>query len=262
MICRERKEDWVMVDQHQHGLLAGEFAAAMNSDTFRTNKRWDEAVYAVKDHDQGWIDLDDDPFLNDALHSPYTFLDFPIATKLTFYSKGLDEIQLKSPYAALLCSMHYDRLLNQANIEHPALRKYMQQEQNRREYIQLELGITDLATESGLIYDLNVMRFCDDLSLYLCLNEPGADKEQEFPWWRDGFPMSDEFDCTDGNIIQAHWKNSNTVELSPFPFDHTLSVGLTCVIVPKIAIHEMGISEAYSKGEVIKYTFQIQSKLI
>lgn len=258
MICRESKEYWVMFDQHQHGLLAGEFAEALNSVSFRSSKRWDEAVYAVKDHDRGWIDLDDNPFLNDALHAPYTFMDFPIATKLTFYSKGLDEIQSKSLYAALLCSMHYERLLSQADIEHPALRKYMHHEQKRRDCIQLELGISDLAAESELMYDLHVLQFCDDLSLYLCLNEPGVDKEHEFPWWREGFPMSEKFDCTNGEMIHAYWKNSNTVELSPFPFDRVVSVQLTCRKVFKTDIHQKGITEAYSQGEVIHYSFQIQ----
>ncbi|OAB45909.1 DUF3891 family protein [Paenibacillus glacialis] len=260
MICREREEDWVMFDQHKHGLLAGEFAEVINSTRFRNGKRWEEALYAVKDHDRGWIYLDDNPFWNDTQDTPYTFMDFPVAVKLTFYSKGLDEIQLNSPYAALLCSMHFERLLVQANFEHPILTKYMEQEQERRKRIQIELGITDLTDNNELIYDLHVLKFCDDLSLYLCLNEPGVDKEHEFPWWRDGFPVSENFDCTEGEIIQAYWRNSNTVELSPFPFDRELTVELTCRIVSKKDIDKMGITEAYYTTKETHYSFHIQAK--
>ncbi|OAB48150.1 DUF3891 family protein [Paenibacillus antarcticus] len=260
MICRERKDDWVMFDQHKHGLLAGKFAEALHSARFRISKRWKEALYAVKDHDRGWIYLDDNPFWNDTQDTPYTFMDFPVAVKLTFYSKGLDEIQVNSPYAALLCSLHFERLLVQANFEHPILTKYMEQEQKRRKHIQLELDLIDFTNNSELNYDLHVLKFCDDLSLYLCLNEPGVDKEHEFPWWRDGFAVSEYFDCTEGEIIQAYWKNPTTVELSPFPFDSAFSVELTCRIVSKRDIVKMGITEAYYKTEETHYSFQIQSR--
>ena len=260
MICRERKEDWLMVTQHDHGVLAGQFAKVFNSTSFRSSKRWNEAIFAVTEHDRGWIDLDDMPFWNDAQSAPYTFLDFPIAPKLAFYSKGLDEIESTSPYATLLCSMHYEKLLNQVDLEHPTLTKYMQHEQKRRDQIQLGLGIADLAAEGELIYDLHVLQFCDDLSLYLCLNEPGSDKEHEHPWFRDGFAVSEKFDFTEGEMIQGFWKDQSTVELTNFPFDTAFSIQLPSRYVSKLDIQQMGIAKAFSNSEEIRYSIQIQSR--
>lgn len=260
MICRERKEDWVMIRQHDHGVLAGQFAKAFNSISFRSSKRWEEAIFAVTEHDRGWIDLDDMPFWNDAQKAPYTFIDLPLATKLAFYRRGLDEIESTSLYAALICSLHFENLLNQADLEHPTLTKYMQHEQKRRDHIQLLLGGTELVVEAELTYDLHVLKFCDDLSLYLCLNEPGIAKEHEHPWFRDGFAVSNQFDCTHGEMIQGFWKDQSTVELTNFPFDSAFLIKLPCRYVFKTDIQKMGIVEAFLNSEEMNYSIQIQSR--
>lgn len=257
MICRELKEAWIMIEQHQHGLIAGKFANAFNSKLFLESKRKDEAIYAIYEHDRGWIDLDDSPFLNTSEGTPYTFMDFPIAVKLAFYSKGLEEVQAKSPYAAMLCSLHFERLLVQADIEHPAFTKYMEQERQRRDHIQKELGITDVVTEGELIFHSWVLQFCDDLSLYLCLNEPGSDKEHEHPWWRDGFTVSENFDFTGGGMIQANWIDSNKVKLTPFPFESSFFIELPYRSVSKSDIQQLGLSDAYMQSKEVRYRFEI-----
>ncbi|MGF7047101.1 hypothetical protein J2T13_001603 [Paenibacillus sp. DS2015] len=257
MICRELKEAWVMIEQHQHGLIAGQFAKAFNSKDFLESIRKDEAIFAIYEHDRGWIDLDDTPFLNTSEDTPYTFLDFPIVPKLAFYTKGLDEVQAISPYGALLCSLHYEKLLIQAELQHPAIRKYMEQERLRRDHIQEQLGIIDLETEGELIYHLSILQLCDDLSLYLCLNEPGSDKEHEHPWWRDGFTVSEKLNLPGGEMMQANWIDRNQVKLTPFSFESSLTIELPCRYVSKSDIQKLGLSDAYAQSEEVRHRFEI-----
>lgn len=254
MICRENKEQFIMVTQHQHGLLAGQIAAHFHSPLYESSKRKEEVHTAIEQHDRGWISLDDTPFWNDVEEAPYTFIDFPLAPRLTFYRKGLDEIEGLSSYAGLLCSLHFEKLLLQADLKHPSYTAYMEHEERRRDRIQRELGITDLSAEGELIYHLWVLQFCDDLSLYLCLNEPGVSKDKEFIWWRDGFGMSDRFDFTEGKTIQAQWLDQQTVSLDPFPFREPTEVHFYSRIVPKQTIAAKGLAKAYEDADTVKHT--------
>lgn len=84
MICREQDGTLVMTKQHEHGLLAGEFAKWFKEEHTPAEGRRAEVLWAVSNHDRGWIDLDETPFWNDAEGLPYSFLDFPVVPKLTF----------------------------------------------------------------------------------------------------------------------------------------------------------------------------------
>ncbi len=90
MICREQAGKFVMIKQHDHGLLAGKFAARFHMEQVPRKRRLDEVLYAIGNHDRGWIDLDEAPFWNDTAKAPYSFIDFPVVPKLTFYRWGLD----------------------------------------------------------------------------------------------------------------------------------------------------------------------------
>lgn len=62
MICREQDGAFVMVKQHDHGILAGELAIWFKEQHVPAEGRRDEVLWAVAHHDRGWIDLDETPF--------------------------------------------------------------------------------------------------------------------------------------------------------------------------------------------------------
>lgn len=59
MICREQDGAIVMVKQHDHGKLAGELAIGFKEQHVPTEGRREEVLWAVAQHDRGWIDLDE-----------------------------------------------------------------------------------------------------------------------------------------------------------------------------------------------------------
>nr|WP_052098757.1 DUF3891 family protein [Paenibacillus stellifer] len=142
MICRVQDEHFVMIKQHDHGLLAAELAARFRIEQASRSRR-DEVLYAIANHDRGWIDLDETPFWNDQAKMPYTFIDFPVTPKLTFYRRGLDEIEASTLYGALLCSLHYERLIEVSGEQSPELTVYMQEEEKRRSAIHRRLEESD-----------------------------------------------------------------------------------------------------------------------
>lgn len=246
MICREHDAAIVMVKQHDHGILSGELAAMFKEEHVPEDGRREEVLWAVTHHDRGWIDLDETPFWNDADQAPYSFIDFPLVPKLTFYKRGLDEIEARTPYGALLCSLHFERLINISGLDSAELILYQTHEEERRARIHRELEVSKPIGEGELYYDARLLQFCDDLSLYMGLNEPGSPKSEEHPWWKEGFSGSEDFSFTSGRTITAEWKDKSTLVLDPFPFKKTLQVTFMLRRVQKSQIAQKGIVHAYN----------------
>lgn len=247
MICREQTKAFVMVKQHDHGLLSGKLAVKFKAEHVPAEGRRDEVLRAVSNHDRGWIDLDATPFWNDAEQAPYSFIDFPVVPKLTFYSRGLDEIEADTPYGALLCSLHFERLIEISGEDYPELTVYQEQEEERRARIRRDLEQSSPLGEDELYYDARLLQFSDDLSLYMALNEPGSPKSEEHPWWADGFSGTEDFSFTSGRRIIAEWKDSTTLMLDPFPFTETFEVSFMLRKVLKSAVAAKGLARAYSE---------------
>lgn len=245
MICREQDGDLIMVKQHEHGLLAGSFAEYIKDEHIPGEERRTGVLWAISNHDRGWIDLDETPFWNDALGSPYTFIDFPLVPKLTFYRRGLDEIEAETPYGALLCSLHFERLIRISGEACGELTAYLKVEEERRARIQYHLNKSHPLAEGELHRDARLLQFCDDLSLYLALSEPGSPKSKEHPWFRQGFSGSEEFSFTSGRVITAEWQDPSTLLLDPFPFTRNIEVAFKGRRFPKAEAERKGIVRAY-----------------
>lgn len=247
MICREQDGAFVMVKQHEHGLLAGEFAKWFKEEHTPAEGRRAEVLRAVSNHDRGWIDLDETPFWNDAEDAPYSFIDFPVVPKLTFYRRGINEVEADTPYGALLCSSHFERLIEVSGEECPELTQYLQDEAERRARIHRELEQSKPLGEGELYYDARLLQFCDDLSLFLALSEPGSAESEKHPWFVDGFSGSEEFSFTSGRAIQAEWQDTATLTLTPFPFTKEIEVSFKLRRVSRKDIEHKGIALAYKE---------------
>lgn len=246
VICREQDGFIVMVKQHDHGRLAGELAAWFKEEQVPESVRRDEVLWSIANHDRGWIDLDETPFWNDAENAPYSFIDFPVVPKLTFYRRGLNEIEAVSSYGALLCSLHFERLIEVSGEENPELAEYQKDEAERRARIHRELEQRNVPIgEDELFYDARLLQFCDDLSLYMVLNRPGSPKSEEHPWWTDGFSGSEDFKFTSGRTITAEWKDESALMLEPFPFTREVEAVFKLRRVSRQEIEDKGIARAY-----------------
>lgn len=243
MIIYERTDSFIMIPQHEHAKISGEFAHNWNDKYFQGIERKEEVVLAVREHDRGWIDLDAAPLWNQEKQKPYSFMDYPLEPKLAYYKKGIDEVEKTSRYAGLLCSLHYVSFLK--NEEKPVGKKFVEQEEKRQGLLIKECRITG-ESEKSLWFQLGLLKFCDNLSLYICLNEPGVKKEDEHPFYRNGIPPV--FPFTNNKPIQAQWVNPETVILFENPMVKELQVQLTIKVVTKDEILRKGLGQAYAES--------------
>ena len=219
---------------------------------FFDENRTKEVLLAIHEHDRGWIDLDSSPVWNDKSEKPYSFIDYPLALKISFYKKGLEEVENMSKYAGLLCSLHYTSFIQDPS--EPSVREFWQEEKKRQEQLKKDLQLVGKSEET-LMYHLDLLKFCDYLSLYICLNEPG-NNHKIHPFFRNGFPQLFAF-VTDKPIV-AHWSNQETVTLSFSPLKNKVEVNLPYKEVMKDNIEKHGILQAYKDASVSfrKITFQ------
>jgi hypothetical protein len=239
MIIREIKDSFIMIRQHDHAFLSGELIKHFKPSLLKSDAFFDDALYAVYQHDRSWIGLDETPIWNDREKIPYTFSDYPLLPKLAFYKIGVDEIERVNTYASLLCSLHFSSFFSQSKNKDCLV--FLTGEARRQ--MKLKESFPDL-DEELLQQHFRLLQFSDNLSLYLCLNEPGADKEDEHPWFKNGFQNTEMFH-PENQPLMSRWVNENEVTLDPYPFDMDFDVSLQYKVVTRGLIEEMGIAEAY-----------------
>jgi len=205
VIVRERPGAFVLVEQHEHGLVSGEFARHWAASIWPRQ----DALYAIDNHDVGWRELDESVSWNEQTGRPYSFLDYPARPKLRAYTEGLDLVEARSPYAACLCSRHYGSFVRDARGE-PEV-SFRESEAERRRGIEAALSGEEI---DSLDYNFRLLQLCDDLSLFVCLNEPGTN---DYPHYRDGFGFM-------GTRFEPTWEDGRTLRLDPNPFSGPFDV--------------------------------------
>ncbi|WP_077213502.1 DUF3891 family protein [Bacillus dakarensis] len=242
MIVAQQNDSFIMINQHDHAKVSGLLAENWRDDYFFGVERKLDVIFAIYEHDRGWIDLDKNPLLNKRTQIPFSFIDYPLAPKIAHYKKGIDEVEFKNKYAALLCSLHYGSFLQHSDDQYS--QNFYKQEVQRQQTLLKMLNIIGIIQkEKQLQYHLDMLKFCDNLSLYICLNKPGVDKSKEHPFYRNGF--SQRFHFANNQRIDAHWKDEETVSLSVSPHAKEVEVLLPYKEVEKKHILEFGLSKAF-----------------
>lgn len=254
MIVRETNKAFIMIEQHEHARVAANIMTDLKPHLLKRDNFWNSVIYAIEQHDCGWKPFDKEPFWNDKKHAPYTFIDFPLLPKLTLYKQGIDKVEQVNPYAALLCSEHYARFVKHHKIDE--VKYFLEQERKRHERI-----IKTFPHFNQTLFDLhyNLLQFGDNLSLYICLNEPGVSKNQEHSFFREGIPIPTLMQDMAEKRIQVEWKNERTIYLDMFPFIRPIPVTFQQKVVSKEDITTHGLLESYSSTAFEKVKIQLQS---
>jgi hypothetical protein len=201
VIVRDTSDSFVLVKQHDHALASGEFA-----------RRWvdeprplESTLYAIAHHDVAWQEPDARVRWNEETGRPYSFADYPPELKVRAYAEGLDWLEERDPYAACLCSMHYETLVRRFGSSE-AEKGFAEAESRRQERLRAGMSGEEL---ENLGHNLGPLRLCDGLSLYICLNEPGNGGYP--PPYPEGFELS-------GERFEPVWEDRRTLRLEPNPF--------------------------------------------
>ncbi|TDQ41438.1 DUF3891 family protein [Aureibacillus halotolerans] len=228
MIIKQHQDGFICIRQHDHGLLSGELAYGLlpQMRSF-TNISEDEWLFAVTSHDIGWRSLDRTLLWNEHTNAPYSFEDYPPAPKVQAYTEGINGVEEQDAVAGLLCSLHmtsffeHDRPLADEEVA------FVRAEAARQKRLKGNVNLP----EKDLQHAFELLQFCDHLSLYLCLNHPGRKKEEEWPWYKQGFPYRSP--ALRNHPVVGWWPRTETVIMHPFPFTTPQEVSIPYCFVTR-----------------------------
>lgn len=214
MIVREREHDFVMIRQHDHAHLSGEMAKHLKREFFQSETFLHDVIFAIYEHDRSWIALDDTPVWDDRRQAPFSFMNYPLLPKMALYKAGLDEIEAMNPYAGLLCSLHYSSFFMHATQAECLV--FLQKERARQRSIKKRLQPIG---EETVEHHFRLLKLCDDLSLYVCLNEPGVKKQEEHPWYRKGIKWTPTVQAKSDALLTLSWMDERQIRVREFIFE-------------------------------------------
>ncbi|QOT09232.1 DUF3891 family protein [Paenibacillus sp. JNUCC32] len=235
MIIRETEDAFVMTTQDDHGRFSGDVARGFRRELFMDETVREEVLLAITEHDRAWLRMDDTPIWNDASRTPFTFIDYPVMPKMLMYTRGVDEIEAMSPYAGYLCSLHFASFMKNAT-EAPLVEFY-HEELDRQKRLRDHYSFPG---EAVIHRQFGLLQLCDDISLYVNMNAPGVSKDQEHPWFKEGFDMT-----IDGERVLAAWASEHEIRLSPFLFEGAWSATVKWKYVLKAEIVAQGVAKAF-----------------
>lgn len=207
MIVRKRGKHFILIKQHDHALIAGEMAAHIHEPVQPLAK----TLYAISHHDIGWEELDQSVLWNEETNSPYDFRNYPLLPKLEAYAQGISRVVASDYYAGFLCSKHYASFFT--NEIDPVCRKFREQELARQHQLREYFTETE---EENIARNFRLLQFCDQLSLFVCLNEPGENTD---PWYQDGIFYQ-------GKRYEWVWEGKEQLRLSPNLFKQSFSIDI------------------------------------
>ncbi|MGO4890341.1 DUF3891 family protein [Anaerobacillus sp. MEB173] len=241
MIVRETFSSFILVTQHDHAEISGQLAEHWKKELLSDLSKREDFLYGVYQHDKCWIDLDSSPFWNDEINAPYSFIDFPLVPRLVHYKHGIDTIEDENPYAALLCSMHYCALIGR----NPEKAKwFLINERERQQKLKKLTGINSYEKKESIKTQLNILQFCDHLSIYLCNSEPGVPTKA-------AMNRSELLPFTNGNKIVAKWVSKSQLTVTNFPFEQNFEIKIKYKEIKKDDINKNGLVKTY-ENEMMK----------
>jgi hypothetical protein len=197
MLISRKDGKLLLVEQNEHGRLAGEICSHWGNEGFQRPDRHEHARIAADIHDEGWRQADDAPMLNEGEARPLHFLEIDMADHLPLYRRGVEAAFERDPYAGLLVSMHWTGLyrarwgMQSGRVLRPPGTPEVQKAQDEaiageeRRWIDVKAELMTEARrsdlEAGLWHNFDLLQAWDLLSLYMCLADTTPTPQDEEP---------------------------------------------------------------------------------
>nr|WP_313784699.1 DUF3891 family protein [Paenibacillus larvae] len=129
----------------------------------------------------------------------------------------------------------------------PQTKEWVDAEKRRQKEIREKLGLTDETSEYKVKQHLALFKCCDNLSLFICMHDPGTRRKLKL------FAGA-------GFTFMAQWQDSYRLQLDPYVLDRELECEIGLKVVPKQLVRQEGIARAYAKTETARRVFRLVGK--
>ena len=175
MIIRHETSDLLLVAQPDHAALAERIMREWRADGFPRLLRRGVILEAIAAHDNGWLEPDASPIVDETAGSLLDFIHAPVAVRQGVWPRGTDRLGA-SPYQAALVAEHAIRIFDRFHAD-PGWRPFFDDMRRRRSTFLERAG----QSLDALSHDYMFVRIGDLVSLAFC---NGWTDEQRFGSYR------------------------------------------------------------------------------
>lgn len=163
MIVRRRNASLLLITQPDHAALSARIMEQWTADGLPQSPRRQEILLAVREHDNGWRDVDAAPIVDAASGRLLDFINAPDAVRQAVWPRGTGHLAA-TPYAAALVAQHALHIYSHYR-ERPAWSDFFAATEKERD--RHLSGAAPLALEQ-LLRDYAFVRLGDLISLSFC----------------------------------------------------------------------------------------------
>jgi len=212
MIRREDTDGWFLINQNDHAALSGEIMTFWGNSTFTTPDPKAEVLFAIRYHDNGWLEWDSTPKIYTESSYPMNFMEMDFQDQEEIWRRCFRRYSLEHPYASALIALHFNRF-NQKIIDKNHGNKEAQKLKiEMNEYVQNSLKINLSNEKNNQLpnrdkVNLRLVQVGDIISLALC---HGWEKIEidDVPLSYNGKSLKLRLESKDGRCFR----------LTPYPF--------------------------------------------
>jgi hypothetical protein len=268
MIRREVGDEFLLIAQHDHALLAGKLAEHYGNTRFAPPDPKLLTQRAVALHDCGWPLHDDAPTLNKN-GLPLDVFESPIPLAVKVWGESVERVACEPDYTQLLVSLHvlglsaFAATNKHSRPDEFELNRFQHAQIERQEALRKRLGLSvDIPLRLGMAVATNIPReeqlrrnhlilqAMDRLSLALCCTEPPFARIEHIVPKIGAAPVSLVF-----TRVAA-----TTIRVEPWPFDRTsITLPIACRAVPAMTYTPEAFYQAWAQAPVGELQLTVQS---
>lgn len=171
MIIRPFGTSQLVITQPDHAALAGRLMQHWIGDGLPGSPRRDEILLAIREHDNGWREVDAAPIVDAATGGLVDFIHAPDAVRRAVWPRGVARLSA-TPYAAALVAQHALYIYSRFRAD-PEWRLFFSGLETARAHHLDRIGPVSL---DDLLRDYAFLRLADLISLTFCRASPDPPK--------------------------------------------------------------------------------------
>jgi hypothetical protein len=167
MIVREDGDSFLLITQPDHARLAHDLVAAMRTEPILQTASRETVLFATREHDNGWLEVDAEPTIDTATGRPCDFIAGPARIKHELWPRGIRRAAQTNPRAGALIAQHAITVYAYRATE-PEWRPFFGPITALRDDLLDQIGAEDGATREAFDREYRCVRLGDSFSLQFC----------------------------------------------------------------------------------------------
>lgn len=254
MIRRDSEKGWIVFQQHDHARLAGDVMKFWGNDYFSHIKPFEEVMYAVNNHDLGWIEWDTYPKIDKKNRYPANFMEMNDEEQKKIWIKSFENGFHSHGYSSALIALHFSKLNESANGTNCNEGGSLELRKKTKNIIASIFGaeynsLKDNGLSPEVMINLKFLQIGDIISLALCHG------------WRSSVLKDVPSDYEDGTVdITLQSADGFKYKITPNPFSiKKLNVSICGKrLLRKTFASDDALRSALSKSQLEKFYFTIE----